>query len=51
LLSCKKIIVLEQDYKIGTVFVGVLIGRGRVNGGDKDEGVGLMGFIYIKEID
>jgi hypothetical protein len=28
---------------------GVLAGRGRVNGGNEDEGRGLMGFIYIKE--
>jgi hypothetical protein len=29
---------------------GVLVGR-RVNGGDEDEGIGLMGFTYIKEIE
>jgi hypothetical protein len=28
----------------------VLVGRRRVNG-DEDEGIGLMGFIYIKEIE
>jgi hypothetical protein len=30
--------------------MGVLVGRGRVNGGDEDEGIGLMGFLYINEV-
>jgi hypothetical protein len=29
----------------------MLVGRGRVNGGDEDEGIGLMVFINVKEID
>jgi hypothetical protein len=30
---------------------GVLLGRGRVNGGDEGEGMWLIGFIYIHEIE
>jgi hypothetical protein len=30
---------------------GVLVGSGRMNGGDEDEIIGLMGFIYIKKIE
>jgi hypothetical protein len=30
---------------------GVFVRRGRVNGRDEDEGIGLMGFVYIKEIE
>jgi hypothetical protein len=30
---------------------GVLVGRGRVNGGDEGKGTRLMGFICIKEIE
>jgi hypothetical protein len=33
------------------VCTGVLVRRGRVNGGDEDETIGLMGYIYIKEIE
>jgi hypothetical protein len=32
-------------YEVGTC------GRGRMNGGDEGEGVWLMGFIYIHEIE
>jgi hypothetical protein len=39
----------RQDCKTGTI-VGSTCERVRVNGGDEDEGIGLMGFIYIKEI-
>jgi hypothetical protein len=38
-----------QNCKIGTVW-GVLLGGERVNEGDKDERIWLMGFIYIHEI-
>jgi hypothetical protein len=31
--------------------VGVLVGRGKVNGGDEGEGIWLMGFMYIYEIE
>jgi hypothetical protein len=42
----------RQDCKIGTVCVGgVLIGERRVNKGDKDEGIWLMYFIYLYEIE
>jgi hypothetical protein len=42
----------RQDCKTGTVCAwGVLVGRSRINGGDEDEGIGLMSFIYIKEIE
>jgi hypothetical protein len=37
----------RQDYKIGTVWGGVLVRGGRVNGGDEGEGIWLMGSIYI----
>jgi hypothetical protein len=42
-----------QDCKIGTacVFWGVLVGRGRVNGGDGGEGIWLMGFRNLHEIE
>jgi hypothetical protein len=30
---------------------GLLLGRGVVNGKDEDEGIGLIGFIYTKEIE
>jgi hypothetical protein len=33
------------------VYVGVLVGRGKVNGGDEGEGIWLMGFMYIYEIE
>jgi hypothetical protein len=29
----------------------VLVGRGRVNEGDEGEGIWLMGFVYIHEIE
>jgi hypothetical protein len=38
----------RQDCKIGAVSGrGVLVEGGRINGGDKSEGIWLMGFIYI----
>jgi hypothetical protein len=33
------------------VYGGIPLGRGKVNGRDGSEGTGLMGFIYIKEIE
>jgi hypothetical protein len=39
----------RQDCKIDTVCGRVLVGKG--NGGDEDEGVGLIVFKYIKEIE
>jgi hypothetical protein len=42
----------RQDCKIGIVYVGGgTCGRGRVNGGNKSEGIWLMDFIYIHEIE
>jgi hypothetical protein len=40
----------RQDCKIGTVW-GDICGRGRINEGDEGEGIWLMGFIYIHEIE
>jgi hypothetical protein len=31
--------------------MGVLVGGGKLNGGDKSEGIWLMVFIYIYEIE
>jgi hypothetical protein len=33
------------------MYVGVLVGGGRVNRGDEGEGIRLMDFIYIYEIE
>jgi hypothetical protein len=41
----------RQDWKIGTVGWGILVGWGRVNGGDEGEGMQLMDFIYLYEIE
>jgi hypothetical protein len=30
---------------------GVLVGEGRVNGGDESEGIWLMGFRYIHKVE
>jgi hypothetical protein len=40
----------RQDCKIGTVYGGHC-GKGRMNGGDEDEGIELMGFIYREDIE
>jgi hypothetical protein len=40
----------RQDCKIGTVCVGLLVGR-RVNGEVEGEGIWLMDFIYLYEIE
>jgi hypothetical protein len=39
----------RQDCKIGTV--GGLCGRGRGNGGVEGDGIWVMDFIYLYEID
>jgi hypothetical protein len=44
----------RQDGEIGTECVcvgGVIVGGRRVNGVDENEGIWLMGFIYICEIE
>jgi hypothetical protein len=41
----------RQAGKIGTVCEQSTCGKGRVNGGDEDEGIRLMGFIYTEEIE
>jgi hypothetical protein len=43
----------RQDCKLGTVcvHVGDTCGIGKMNGGDEDEGIWLMGFIYIHELE
>jgi hypothetical protein len=40
----------RQDYKIDTV-KGVLVGGKRVNEGDEGEGIWLVNFIYLYEIE
>jgi hypothetical protein len=41
-----------RTYKMGTLCVGgVLVGGGRVKGGDEGGEIWLMGFIYIHEIE
>jgi hypothetical protein len=42
----------RQDCKIGTMWGGeVLVGERRGNGGDKGEGIWLLDFIYVYEIE
>jgi hypothetical protein len=41
----------RQDCKTGTVGERGTCGKGRVNGGDEGEGIWLMGFIYLQEIE
>jgi hypothetical protein len=42
----------RQDDKTGTVCGrGGTCGKGAMNAGDEDEAIGLMDFIYIKEIE
>jgi hypothetical protein len=37
--------------KTGTVYEDVLVGGRRVNEGDEGEGIWLMGFIYLYELE
>jgi hypothetical protein len=41
----------RQDCKIGTMYGGILVGGRRVSEGDEGEGMWLMDFIYLNEIE